>query len=307
MITITPPCAGSVVATPASQVERRRALPYREFVDSYLRAQRPVIITDALDGWRAWGSWTPASLRSRHGLQEICIDGRSMTFAAFLDRIARRHRDAPPLCFERQRLASWFPDMLGDVMPAPCYWQRNWLRGWFAPPSLHRLLNRKAAMELCIGGDGARFPLQRDEQRQHLFHAQINGVRRFALLDPQQSPWLYPDGHRSRLVHLDEVDRARWPLAARASALTCELEAGELLFIPGGWWHGSRLIGAGIGVSLGLADAGSWRSLRADLRARAEPRHPRLARALDAYLGMVGWWKGFAERLSPPVKIRPSR
>ena len=72
------------------------------------------------------------------------------------------------------------------------------------------------------------------------------GRRRFTLFPPEQLANLYlapldftPSGAPVSLVQLTNADHARFPLHAEAlrHAWQAELEPGDALFIPFGWWH----------------------------------------------------------------------
>ena len=59
-----------------SRIDRRRGLSHRDFVREYLRPQRPVILTDAIDHWPALGHWTPQYFRTAFGQRPVTVDGR---------------------------------------------------------------------------------------------------------------------------------------------------------------------------------------------------------------------------------------
>jgi hypothetical protein len=74
----------------------------------------------------------------------------------------------------------------------------------------------------------------------------VGGRRRFTLFPPEQLPNLYvapldftPSGAPVSLVQFTQPDHARFPRYAEAlrHALQAELEPGDALFIPFGWWH----------------------------------------------------------------------
>jgi hypothetical protein len=81
----------------------------------------------------------------------------------------------------------------------------------------------------------------------------VSGRRRFTLFPPEQIANLYvgpmeltPAGATISLVGLDEADLEVHPrfAAARAAALTAELEPGDAVYIPYLWWHNVRSLEA---------------------------------------------------------------
>ena len=74
----------------------------------------------------------------------------------------------------------------------------------------------------------------------------VAGQRRFILFPPEQVRNLYvgpidrtPSGQAISLVDFNHIDHERFPLFEQAleSALWCDCEPGDVLFIPGMWWH----------------------------------------------------------------------
>ena len=69
-------------------------------------------------------------------------------------------------------------------------------------------------------------------------NVQVIGRKSFVLFAPDQTRLLY---RRPRSTHCsfdpNEPDDRRYPLAERATGMSCTLEAGEALYIPVGWYH----------------------------------------------------------------------
>jgi hypothetical protein len=77
----------------------------------------------------------------------------------------------------------------------------------------------------------------------------IAGQRQFKLFPPEQSPSLYPGplertigGVPVSMVDIDNPDLDTYPrfACAQDAMLTADLESGDALFIPYGWWHHVR-------------------------------------------------------------------
>lgn len=89
----------------------------------------------------------------------------------------------------------------------------------------------------------------------------FSGRKRFTLFSPQQSILLYPANKKGKerfsLVNVERADAERFPLYRKAEPLVIDLEAGDALFIPAGWWHHVRSFGRSLAVSLWWSPVGS--------------------------------------------------
>ncbi len=111
----------------------------------------------------------------------------------------------------------------------------------YVPPTELIAEGSRMFTQFWIGGPGNITPAHFDVADNLL--GQIQGTKRLLLWAPSNYPHLYvnPTGARhernSQLGSLDQVDLGLYPRFADAEALSCELVAGELLFIPIGWFH----------------------------------------------------------------------
>ena len=122
----------------------------------------------------------------------------------------------------------------------PVYLSQAPLQGF---PGLVRQLRPSAlnlrsikAVNLWIGGvtrSGLHFDF-----RDNMF-AQVYGRKRVFLIAPKFARFLYqfPDVPSKSRVDPENLDLKRFPKFAKCEVLRCQLEAGDLLFIPRGWWH----------------------------------------------------------------------
>ena len=215
----------------------------------YLRPLKPVILTDAIDEWPARHRWTFEFFRERYGARQITIDGRELFLSDLIEAVQRSTRANPAPYFRNVLLATWAPELLADIDPLPPYTRPNWLDTRLLPD--HQSL---VAIELYIGGAGAAFPmLHYDNLHTHAFLMQLRGVKEYVFYAPGDGRFLYPrHGSESNKSAIDDVERpnlGQFPLFARASATRCRLNAGEMLFVPAGWWHTARIVEPSITVS----------------------------------------------------------
>jgi histone arginine demethylase JMJD6 len=294
------------------EIERRDNLSYEEFAADYLYPLKPVIVTDALRDWKAVGRWTPEFFKREFGQMKFCLQDNlkaktgyqsaseavEYSMERFIDRVLESTQENPAPYFRNQILYDLFPSLQGDIQPLPEYFQPNWLPEHFAVKYVREVLNRGAAIELYIGGEGGAFPvLHYDGAGTHAFLMHIYGRKEFIVFPPDQEEFLYPSSEKlnlSMVNDLDHPDLQRFPLFARAEPTKFVLGPGELLFIPSHWWHTTKMLTPCISVSANVLNQSNWKELvRFVARGR---RNPVVSLGSRVYLNGAGAWRSWRDR-----------
>jgi ribosomal protein L16 Arg81 hydroxylase len=91
---------------------------------------------------------------------------------------------------------------------------------------------------LWVGPAGTVTPLHHDVN--NVLFMQIDGSKRFSLVPPWDSEFVYCRHGVVADVDLENPDVQKHPLFAAATVESVVLETGDALFIPAGWWHHVR-------------------------------------------------------------------
>lgn len=292
----------ALVAT--NQIERRSRLSCSDFHREFVERRKPVVIAGALDRWQALARWTPQFFKQTYGGVALHADnqpytlggflpkrkdGSPFTLGEFIDLVLASSDENPAPYLRNVHIEKFLPELNAYLLPIPDYFQPNWLEGPVAKPLDTRL--HSGRFELYIGGTGSKFPvLHYDTWHIHTFLSQIYGVKRYTLFAPDQAAFLYPSGNQSQ-VNPDSVDLDKFPLFAHATPILCDLQPGEILFVPAGWWHTVRILTPSITVSASRVNASNWRDFSHDLKAKA-PKHVRPL--LAAYLTSLRLYHAFS-------------
>jgi Cupin-like domain len=290
-------------------IARRSNLSYDDFAREYLFANKPVVIADGLSEWNAVKTWSPAYFRRRFKGRPVEIDGIEMTVDDFVDLVlsATEENPAPYLIGTGagKYFLDQFPELSADIIPVPEYVLPNWLGEKFMLGAVGRRLNRGPKAEIFFGGKGSGFPvLHWDSLYFHAFNGQVYGEKKWYLFDPEQTEFLYPklaDSNQSDVQNVTDPDLKRFPLFSKAKRYEFTLCPGELLFIPAGWWHTTRIECPSISIAINSANASNWSGLRSELAKSAKAKKPLLAWPLDFYLRSIQ-----RKRTSQDQKTYPS-
>ncbi len=294
-------------------IERREKLTYEEFAKDYLYANTPVIVTDALRDWKALQRWTPEFFKREFGTMKFSLDDTSKagfkypgqqngpveyTMDRFIDRVLSSTEENPAPYFRNQILYELFPSLKQDIEPLPEYFQPNWLPDHYMVKYVNKVLNRGAALELYIGGQGGAFPvLHYDGAGSHAFLMQIYGQKRFIIYPPSQELFLYPSPDKQNFSLISNIynpDLEKFPLFTKAEPTVFILEPGEMLFIPSHWWHTTKMLSPSISISVNVLNQSNWHELVNFVSMRR--RNPLVSFASRVYLTGAGAKRSWRDR-----------
>ncbi|MGE1175487.1 MULTISPECIES: cupin-like domain-containing protein [Pseudomonas] len=260
----TPPRHSETItaARPVQTVVERRPrseLSRQAFEEHYLPYGTPVVISHALHDWPLFRLSREESLVHFAELQGITRHGdyvkktfsterdfRSTSMADFiasLDSPAVKGKDGEPPAY-----------MGNNILPSALMQQIQY------PPYFDASLF--IAPRIWIGPKGTLTPLHRDDS-DNLF-AQVWGQKKFTLAAPHHREALgtwstAPEGGLDGCdFNPDAPDYERFPGARDVTFLRVTLEAGDLLFLPEGWFHQVESVSTSLSVNFWVNSGRGW-------------------------------------------------
>ncbi|MED6211174.1 hypothetical protein PIB30_071164 [Stylosanthes scabra] len=89
-----------------------------------------------------------------------------------------------------------------------------------------------------MGVKGSWTPLHADVFRSYSWSANVCGKKRWLFLDPSQHHLVFDRNMKNCVYNIfDEVSDSKFPGFKKAIWLECIQEAGEIIFVPSGWYH----------------------------------------------------------------------
>ena len=243
--------------------------PAAAFAKRFIQKNRPIIITGAMDDWRACRAWDVAYLRERAGSQEgeviVSTNGLypdylsqpepmtkiQLSFGEFLDRASDTGR-FPPLVAAGETYYIYGKPYLFEAVPGLA-------EDTPIPAPLGAV--KVSSTNLWVSSSGCTTPLHYDLTNGLL--CQVRGKKQVYLFAPDQADHLYQRGRffpgmdnfeRQSQIDIHHPDFEKYPRFKQVQAWECTLHPGEMLFIPSNWFHEVETLA--FSISVGFCFAG---------------------------------------------------
>lgn len=232
----------------------------RDFVRKYIATGTPVLLKGVLKHLPA-GQWTPESLKAKHADKMFEVDGTQVRFGDFVDGVLASTADKPAPYMRNVSVNANFPELIADLQPGLPQTRSNWRFQSFLPQWYF-----ESACQFFFTGPGRGFPFMHvDYPPMDTFSALSYGKKEWLLYAPDQAKYLYEaDGGPgwpvvSKVANPFDPDFEKYPDFAKASGMRVMQEAGDVIFVPNGWWHTARSHAVTITVAWDHLSAASWK------------------------------------------------
>jgi ribosomal protein L16 Arg81 hydroxylase len=230
-------------------IERRNKVTKEEFLEKYYATNTPLILTDMMSDWQAMKEWCPNFLKEKYGKAEVEVQVDRNTDSNY-EINSQKHKKI--VCFDE-----YIDRVVGGGSTNDFYMvannqtlEREEFKSLLDDIVMPEFLDRqdtKQKVFFWFGPSGTVTPLHHDPM--NLIMAHIYGRKRWRLIDPKYTPLLYNHIGVFSKVDLEKPDLDRYPLFKEVPVIETVLEAGEIIFVPVGWWHQVK----GLDVSIALS------------------------------------------------------
>jgi len=228
-----------------SPIEKVSLIDQKNFSDSYFTPLRPLVIKDLAKTWPASKKWTPDFFKEQYGNKQVKVYDESFVAAGkhYMSKLKsislREYIDTIMTSSQNLRMflyniKSEIPELVDDI---------NF-------PTLVNGLSKNFVF-MFFGCKGSVTQLHFDIDMSHVLHTSILGRKTVYLFPYEQGKNLhrYPFTCRS-YVDVERPDFEQYPGLKDAQGYEVELEQGETLYIPSGYWHHFVYDEPGYAVSL---------------------------------------------------------
>ena len=230
-----------------STIAVREGISKETFRAEYFKPQKPVVIKGFIDHWPAFKKWNLDYMAQVAGDKQVPLyddrpvdykDGfnephATMKMSAYIDLLKREPT--------KYRIFLW--NILKEVPQ---------LQDDFDYPDFGLRLLKGLPM-LFFGGEDSHTFMHYDIDLANIFHFHFHGKKQVILFDQKQNDYLYKIPHS--LITREDIDFAnpdysKWPALEKAQGYVANLEHGDVLYMPEGYWHYMRYLTPGFSMSL---------------------------------------------------------
>ncbi|WP_207001554.1 cupin-like domain-containing protein [Trinickia mobilis] len=252
--------------TGALSIERVSHISAETFVKEYIARNRPVIVTDAMNGWAAREKWTPQYFSNVLGDLETQVYNDLFDLVD-IKTLAEYFADnfGPKAAGNPLEYVRWYSKLKEiDYFPwadeAFARLKNDWSMPYFLPRTGYVVPACRPPAELSserslfpyrglfISGRGARTRLHRDPWTTAAVLCQFHGEKRLAMFAPEHERHL-SDGRGGYLDVLRSGDAAPKPEPVVKPTYVDTLVPGEIVLIPGGWLHDAETLSDSISAT----------------------------------------------------------
>jgi len=235
------------LALDLQDIPRVKTITKEDFMTYYFKPQKPVVIERFIEDWPAYDKWSLDYIKDIAGDKIVPLyDDRPVTHEdGFNEPHAKmKMRDYIDLL---KREPTKFRIFLWNALKEIPQLQKD-----YSYPDFGLKLMKGLPM-LFFGGKNSHTFMHYDIDLANIFHFHFEGKKLCILFDQKQNKYLYKIPHSlitREDINFSDPDFKKWPALKKAKGYKTELNHGEVLYMPEGYWHYMKYLTPGFSMSL---------------------------------------------------------
>lgn len=229
------------------EIERVKTISKEDFYNNYVKKQKPVVIEQLTKDWPAYEKWNLNYIKDIAGDKIVPLyDDRPVS-----------HKDGFNEAHAKMKMSDYV-DLLQSKPTNYRIFLYNLMKEVpllakdFKWPNIGLRLVKQLPM-LFFGGENSKVFMHFDIDYSNILHFHFHGKKRCMLFAPEATPYMYkvPYSLIAREdIDFDNPDFEQWPALKKVKGLVCDLNHGEMLYMPEGYWHYMKYVTPGFSMSL---------------------------------------------------------
>ena len=228
-------------------IPRVKTLSKKEFLKQYFKPQKPVVIERYIEDWPAYSKWNLDYMKTVAGDKIVPLyDDRPVDYKEGFNEPHAKMKMSDYIDLLKKEPTKYRIFLWNILKEIPQ------LQNDFTYPNFGLNIMKGLPM-LFFGGRGSYTFMHYDIDLANIFHFHFEGKKQIILFDQKQSKYLYQIPHS--LITREDIDFSnpdfnKWPALKHANGFVTELNHGEVLYMPEGYWHYMRYLTPGFSMSL---------------------------------------------------------
>jgi ribosomal protein L16 Arg81 hydroxylase len=229
------------------QIPRVSTISKDDFIKNHIRPQRPVVVEKLTHDWPAFKKWNLEYIKKIAGDKTVPLyDDRPVKHEEGFNQAHAVMKMSEYIDLLDEKPTDFRIFLYNILKQVPA------LQADYKFPKLGMRLIKRLPM-MFFGGAGAKVFMHFDIDYTNILHFQFHGKKRCVIFPPDQSSFLYrvPYSLIAREdIDFTDPDFEKWPALQQAQGYVCELNHGEMLYMPEGYWHYMQYLTPGFSISL---------------------------------------------------------
>ncbi|WP_423738470.1 cupin-like domain-containing protein [Christiangramia lutea] len=229
------------------RIKRVKSISKSDFKRDFVQPQIPVVIEKLIDDWPAYKKWNLGYIRQIAGDRTVPLyDDRPITSEYKFNEAHAEMKMSEYVDLLESGPTNYriFLYHLMKEVPA--------LQKDFSFPDVGLRFLKQLPM-LFFGGEDSSVFMHYDIDYANILHFHFHGKKQCILFPPSESKHLYKVPHS--LISREDIDFnnpdfEKFPVLKKARGFITELNHGETLYMPEGYWHHMTYLTAGFSMSL---------------------------------------------------------
>lgn len=229
------------------QIPRVEEISKREFLQKYVMPQKPVVIEKLTRDWPAAKKWNLDYIRKMAGEKVVPLyDDRPISSKYKFNEPHAEMKMAEYLDLLESGPTNYRIFLYHLLKEVPA------LQKDFDFPQIGLRFIKKLPT-LFFGGENSKVFMHYDIDFANIMHFHFHGKKKCILFPPSQTKYLYKVPH-ALISHQDidfnKPDFQKFPALKKAKGYVTELNHGDCLYMPEGYWHQMTYLSPGFSMSL---------------------------------------------------------
>lgn len=228
-------------------IPRVKTITKENFIKDYFKPQKPVVIERFIENWPAYDKWRLDYIKDIAGEKIVPLyDDRPVTHEDGFNEPHAKMKMADYIDLLKREPTKYRIFLWNALKEVPQ------LQKDYSYPDFGLKLMKGLPM-LFFGGENSHTFMHYDIDLANIFHFHFEGKKLCILFDQEQNDYLYKIPHS--LITREDIDFSnpdleKWPALKKAKGYKAELNHGEVLYMPEGYWHYMKYLTPGFSMSL---------------------------------------------------------